>query len=85
MNDDGTVNRGALPAVFNPKILTLWSLRSKSRINLAASYRLTMGLPAATEVLRRHSIAAQTMLFLLQTAGQERAIRGDKLYFVAVL
>jgi hypothetical protein len=32
MKADGTVNRGALPAIYNPEDLMLWSKRFGSRI-----------------------------------------------------
>jgi electron transfer flavoprotein beta subunit len=53
MNDDGTVNRGALPAIFNPEDLNALELaldikdRYGGRVTV-----MTMGLPAATGVLR---------------------------------
>jgi electron transfer flavoprotein beta subunit len=53
MNDDGTVNRAALPAIFNPEDLNALELalqikdRCGGRITV-----ITMGLPAATRILR---------------------------------
>lgn len=53
MNDDGTVNRAALPAIFNPEDLNAleMALTIKDRFggNVTA---ITMGLPAAAAVLR---------------------------------
>jgi len=53
MNDDGTVNRSALPAIFNPEDLNALELaldireRHGGRITV-----ITMGLPAAGAILR---------------------------------
>lgn len=54
MNDDGTVNRAALPAIFNPEdlhaleaALTIKDTYPDTRINV-----LTMGPPSATQVLK---------------------------------
>ncbi len=53
MNDDGTVNRGSLPAIFNPEDLNALELaldikdRYGGRVTV-----ITMGLPAASAVLR---------------------------------
>jgi electron transfer flavoprotein beta subunit len=54
MNDDGTVNRAALPAIFNPEdlhaleaALTIKDQFPDTRINV-----LTMGPPSATQVLK---------------------------------
>jgi electron transfer flavoprotein beta subunit len=53
MNDDGTVNRAALPAVFNPEDLN--ALEMALQIKNKYGGRVTaiaMGLPAASAVLR---------------------------------
>ncbi len=53
MRDDGTVNRGALPAIFNPEDLN--ALEAALRLRQAHGGRvtvLTMGPPQAAEVLR---------------------------------
>lgn len=54
MNDDGTVNRSALPAIFNPEdlhaleaALTIKDQYPDTRINV-----ITMGPPSATQVLK---------------------------------
>ncbi|HQK34939.1 MAG TPA: electron transfer flavoprotein beta subunit/FixA family protein, partial [Spirochaetales bacterium] len=54
MNDDGTVNRAALPAIFNPEdlhaleaALTIKDSYPDTRINV-----VTMGPPSATQVLK---------------------------------
>jgi electron transfer flavoprotein beta subunit len=53
MKEDGTVNRAALPAVFNPEDLNALeeALRLKDRLGARVSV-ITMGPPAAVEVLR---------------------------------
>jgi len=54
MNDDGTVNRGALPAIFNPEDLN--ALESALQIKDEFGGKVTavsMGLPAAADVLRK--------------------------------
>jgi len=53
MNDDGTVNRAALPAIFNPEDLNAleMALRIKDRFG-GRVIVITMGLPAAARILR---------------------------------
>jgi len=53
MNDDGTVNRGALPAIFNPEDLNAleMALEIKEKFGGRVSV-ITMGPPAAAEILR---------------------------------
>jgi electron transfer flavoprotein beta subunit len=53
MNDDGTVNRSALPAIFNPEDLNAleMALDIKDRFGGKVTV-ITMGLPAATMILR---------------------------------
>ena len=53
MNDDGTVNRAALPAIFNPEDLNALelALQIKDRFGGRVTV-ITMGLPAATRILR---------------------------------
>lgn len=53
MNDDGTVNRSALPAIFNPEDLNAleMALQIKERFGGTVTV-ITMGLPAAAAVLR---------------------------------
>ena len=53
MNDDGTVNRAALPAIFNPEDLNAleMALRIKDRFGGRITV-ITMGLPVATRILR---------------------------------
>ncbi|MFC1677444.1 electron transfer flavoprotein subunit beta/FixA family protein [Planctomycetota bacterium] len=53
MNDDGTVNRGALPAIFNPEDLNALELALQIKDEHGGKITVvTMGLPAAAEVLR---------------------------------
>jgi electron transfer flavoprotein beta subunit len=53
MNEDGTVNRSALPAIFNPEDLnaleTALQIKEKYGGTITA---ITMGLPAASAILR---------------------------------
>jgi len=54
MNDDGTVNRGALPAIFNPEDLNALELALEIKDKYGGYVTvMTMGLPAASEVLRQ--------------------------------
>ena len=54
MNPDGTVNRAALPAIYNPEDLSAleFALDIKDRFGGTVTV-VTMGLPAATEILRQ--------------------------------
>jgi len=53
MNDDGTVNRGALPAIFNPEDLNALELALQITENFGGNVSvLTMGPPAASQILR---------------------------------
>lgn len=53
MNADGTVNRGALPAVFNPEDLNALELALDIKDKFGGKVTvITMGLPAASAVLR---------------------------------
>jgi len=53
MNDDGTVNRGALAAIFNPEDLNALELALEIKDKFGGKVTvITMGLPAASEVLR---------------------------------
>ena len=53
MNDDGTVNRSALPAIFNPEDLNAleMALQIKDRFGGRITV-ITMGLPGAVRILR---------------------------------
>lgn len=53
MNDDGTVNRSALPAIFNPEDLNALELALQIKEKYGGNITvITMGLPAASAVLR---------------------------------
>ena len=53
MNDDGTVNRGALPAIFNPEDLNALELALQIKERFGGRITaITMGPPAAAAVLR---------------------------------
>lgn len=53
MNDDGTVNRAALPAIFNPEDLNALEMALQIKDKFGGKVTvITMGLPAATTVLR---------------------------------
>ncbi len=53
MNDDGTVNRAALPAIFNPEDLNALELALRIKDEFGGHVTaITMGLPAASEILR---------------------------------
>ena len=53
MNDDGTVNRSALPAIFNPEDLNALEMALEIKDKFGGKVTvITMGLPAAAMVLR---------------------------------
>ena len=53
MNDDGTVNRGALPAIFNPEDLNALETALEIKQTYGGKVTvITMGLPAAAAILR---------------------------------
>lgn len=53
MNDDGTVNRAALPAIFNPEDLNALELALEIKDRFGGHVTVvTMGLPGATRILR---------------------------------
>jgi len=53
MNDDGTVNRSALPAIFNPEDLNALEMALQIKDQFGGRVTVvTMGLPTATRVLR---------------------------------
>ena len=53
MTPEGTVNRAALPAVFNPEDLNALELALQLKERYGAHITVaTMGMPAAAEVLR---------------------------------
>ncbi len=53
MNDDGTVKRSALPAIFNPEDLNALELALQIKDQFGGHITvITMGLPTASEILR---------------------------------
>ena len=53
MNDNGTVNRSALPAIFNPEDLNALEMAIEIKEKYGGSVTvITMGLPAAADILR---------------------------------
>jgi len=53
MNDDGTVNRAALPAIFNPEDLNALELALEIKDEFGGKVTaITMGLPSAADILR---------------------------------
>ena len=53
MNEDGTVNRAALPAIFNPEDLNALELALEIKDQFGGVVTVvTMGLPNAVDVLR---------------------------------
>jgi len=53
MNDDGTVNRAALPAIFNPEDLNALEMALDIKDKFGGKVTvITMGLPAATAILK---------------------------------
>jgi electron transfer flavoprotein beta subunit len=53
MNDDGTVKRSALPAIFNPEDLNALEMAIQIKDKFGGHITvITMGLPAASDILR---------------------------------
>jgi electron transfer flavoprotein beta subunit len=53
MNEDGTVKRSALPAIFNPEDLNALELALDIKDKFGGKVTvITMGLPAATAILK---------------------------------
>jgi electron transfer flavoprotein beta subunit len=53
MNDDGTVKRSALPAIFNPEDLNALEMAIRIKDKFGGHITvITMGLPAASDILR---------------------------------
>ena len=53
MNEDGTVNRGALPAIFNPEDLNALEMALQIKDSFGGTVTaITMGLPNASNILR---------------------------------
>ncbi len=73
MKADGTVNRGALPAIYNPEDLNALeqALRLKSKIDGAQVFVLTMGPSRAAEIIRESLYRGANKGYLL--SGREFA------------
>lgn len=75
MKDDGTVNRAALPAIFNPEDLNALELALQVKEQHGGHVTvLTMGPPRATEVLRAALYRGADRVILLtdrKTAGSD--------------
>ena len=67
MKEDGTVNRAALPAIFNPDDLCAleMALDAKERLQNAEVYVLTMGPTRAAEIIREAIYRGADKGFLL--------------------
>ena len=75
MRDDGTVNRAALPAIFNPEDLNALEMALQVKEQHGGHITaLTMGPPRATEVLREALYRGADQVILLtdrKTAGSD--------------
>lgn len=70
MNDDGTVNRGALPAIFNPEDLNALELALSIKDEFDGKVTvITMGPPAAANVLRDSLYRGADDAILVTDAG----------------
>jgi len=77
MNEDGTVNRAALPAIFNPEDLNALELALSIRERYGGSVTaVTMGLPKACDVLREALYRGADRVILLT---DRRAAASDTL------
>lgn len=70
MKADGTVNRAALPAIFNPEDLNALeqALKLKDKIEGTTVHILTMGPGRAAEIIREAMFREQTEAICYQTA-----------------
>jgi electron transfer flavoprotein beta subunit len=70
MKEDGTVNRGVLPAIFNPDDLNAleMALEAKSRIPNAELSIITMGPPRAASIIRESMYRGADNGYLLTDA-----------------
>ena len=65
MNDDGTVNRSALPAIFNPEDLNALELALEIKEEFGGKVTaITMGLPAAADILRDSLYRGASRIYL---------------------
>ena len=85
MKEDGTINRAALPAVFNPEDLNALeeALKLKDRHGARVTV-VTMGPPAAVQVLRESLYrGADEVILLTDQRVRRRRHAGDELRAVA--
>ena len=70
MKEDGTVNRGVLPAIFNPDDLNAleMALKAKARIPNAELTVITMGPPRAASIIRESMYRGADNGYLLTDA-----------------
>jgi electron transfer flavoprotein beta subunit len=69
MNDDGTVKRSALPAIFNPEDLNALELALQIKERFGGHITvISMGLPAAAAVLRESLYRGADQAFLVTLA-----------------
>jgi electron transfer flavoprotein beta subunit len=69
MNDDGTVNRAALPAIFNPEDLNALELALQIKDRFGGTVTaVTMGLPAAANTLREALFRGADRVLLMTDA-----------------
>jgi electron transfer flavoprotein beta subunit len=70
MNDDGTVNRSALPAIFNPEDLNALelALQIKDKFNSSVTV-ISMGLPSAGAILRESLFRGADEAVLISDPG----------------
>ncbi len=74
MKEDGTVNRAALPAIFNPEDLNALELALQIKDEHGGKITvLTMGLPSAAEVLRQSLYRGADEAYLLTDIKFARA------------
>jgi electron transfer flavoprotein beta subunit len=77
MRDDGTVNRGALPTIFNPEDLNALETALEARDRFGGSVTvLTMGPPKAADILRASLFRGADRVILLT---DRRAAASDTL------
>jgi electron transfer flavoprotein beta subunit len=77
MNEDGTVNRAALPAIFNPEDLNALELALSIRERYGGTVTVaTMGLPKACDILREALYRGADRVILLT---DRRAAASDTL------
>ena len=75
MKEDGTVNRAALKAVFNPDDLHALELALEMKDKYDAKVTvITMGPPKAVEILRESLYRGADNVFLLEDREEVRGI-----------